>query len=74
MAEIDVATPRKMKPIPIQMASRRIALSGSVPKCRKHSTAKTSEAAPLMNESTRPPAETCRLNAKKTCAAPVTSR
>ncbi len=30
---------------------------------RKHNTARTSEAAPLMNSRTRPPAETCRVKA-----------
>ena len=38
------------------------------------STASTSEAAPLMNSRTRPPAETCRLNANTTWLMPVISR
>ena len=33
-----------------------------------------SDAAPLMNSRTRPPADTWRLNAKKTCSNTVTSR
>ena len=54
IAETAVATPRKMKPTAIQMASSRIA----VLRMRKHSTARISDAAPLMNSSTRPPADT----------------
>ncbi|CFS32705.1 Uncharacterised protein [Mycobacterium tuberculosis] len=62
IAETVVATPRKMNPMPIQMASNRTAS----PKWRKASTARMSEAAPLMNNRIRPPAETCRLNANAT--------
>ncbi len=65
-----MATPRKMKPMPIQIASNRMDSC----RLRKHSTANTSAAAPLMNNSTRPPAETCNVKAKTTCATPLTSR
>ena len=41
---------------------------------RKHSTARMSAAAPLMNSMTRPPADTCRVKAWNTCEMPVTSR
>ena len=70
IAETAVATPRKMKPTPIQMASNRIDSC----RLRKHSTARISAAAPLMNSSTRPPADTCKLNANITCAMPVTNK
>ena len=70
MAAAAVATPRKMKPMPIQMASNRIEFV----RLLKHSTASTREAAPLMNSSARPPPEMCRVKAWKICETPVTSR
>ena len=70
IAETAVATPRKMKPTPIQIASNRMDSC----RLRKHSTARIRAAAPLMNSRTRPPAETSRLNAKITCAIPVINR
>ncbi|ODR19880.1 hypothetical protein BHQ23_18020 [Mycobacterium gordonae] len=70
MADTVVATPRKMKPTPIQMASNSTAL----PKCRNARTARISDAAPLINSRMRLPADTCSANAKATCAAPVIRR
>ena len=65
-----LATLRKMNPMPIQMASNKTAL----PKWRNASTARMRDAAPLMNNRIRLPAETCRLNANTTCVMPVSTR
>jgi hypothetical protein len=59
-----------MKPIAIQMAMSSTASY----RCRNASTARTSDAAPLMNSNTRPLAATGRLKAKITCSMPVSSR
>jgi hypothetical protein len=59
-----------MKPMPIQMASSSMEFD----RLTKHSTARTSAAAPLMNSSTRPPTADRTLNASTTWVMPVTSR
>jgi hypothetical protein len=72
MAVAVAATPRKMNPTAIQMASNRIAYPS--PKWRNASTARITDAAPLINSKILPPAEAGRLNALTTCAMPDTSR